>query len=346
MIAPGVAWDRSEALRGLACAIPGAVVAALWDVGLGCALVLGTLCVALLGVPSRRAARPRLFVGALLFAGAYALGATVVAWPVVAVVALAALAYAAVINASRGPLARLVPALVVPAFALGMNHPVPAGLVLAATFLAGGLWATIVTTFWPAPRTAPPTSPAPAAPPPMPAANAPAATTAVAHRPTATRDPRPYAVLFALAGAMGLSIGFVVGFVHVAWSAGAALLIMRPVPDLTARRSIERVVATFLGITAAAAVMWLDPSSIGIAIVVALALALIVGTRTSTWYLSSGGTGLVVLLMAGLSGSSAFEATYTERLVETAIGAMLALLLGVLAPRLLASRVALSPPPS
>ena len=331
----GITWDRSEAIRGVACAIPGALVAALWDVGLGCALALGTISVGLLGVPPARSARARLFVGALLFAAGYGAGTIVVAWPALAVLATAVAAYASIAYAGHGALARLLPALVVPAFVLGMNHPALAGLIVAASFVVGGLWATVVTVLWPSSmRIAPRASAAPApgdAPP--------------AERP-ATPDPRVYAVLFALAGAVGLVIGFVAGFVHVAWTAGAALLIMRPVPDLTARRSIERVIATFLGITAAAVLIRFDPSSVGIALVTVGALGVIFATRSSTWYLTSGATGLVVLLMAGVAGTTGFTETYLERLLETAVGAALALLLGVLVPRLLASRASLSRRPN
>jgi hypothetical protein len=319
--ADGISWDRSEALRGLAAAMPGALVVALGDVGLGSALALGTLCVALLGVPPNRSARAQLFAGGVLYAGGYALGTIVVAWPVVAIVALAAAAYAAVVNAYRGALARLLPALVVPAFALGMNHPAPPGLLLAVVFLAASLWTTIVTVLWPAAPAHVASAPVYGAAPPRP-----------------SLDARVYGALFAIAGAAGLAIGFAAGFVHVAWTAGAALLIMRPTPDLTARRSAERVAATFLGITAAAVAVRLDPTSIAISVVVAASVAAIIGTRTSAWYLSSAGTGLVVLLMSGVSTSGSFAETYAERLVETATGAALAMIFGVLVPRLIWAR--------
>jgi uncharacterized membrane protein YccC len=147
--------------------------------------------------------------------------------------------------------------------------------------------------------------------------------------------PARLAAMFALAGAIGLAIGFRADLVHVAWAAGAALLIMRPVPDLTVGRAAARVVATFAGITVAALIATFDPTTLGIAVVTALAVAAIIGTRTSRWYLSSAGTGLVVLLMSGVSGADALATTYRERLLETAIGAALAIGFGVVLPSVL-----------
>ncbi len=144
--------------------------------------------------------------------------------------------------------------------------------------------------------------------------------------------------MYALAGAIGLAIGFALEVVHVAWAAGAALLIMRPVPDLTLSRAIGRVVATFVGITVAVIVAALDPSNIGIAVITAVAVAAVVGTRGSNWYVSPAGIGLVVLLMSSLSGPDALAMSYRERLVETAIGGGLALLFGVLIPTLAVRR--------
>ena len=73
-----ITWNAGEARRGLLCAIPGAIVAAGWDVGLGIGFALGTLPVALLGVPARRQQRPRLALAGLAFAASYAAGTVLV----------------------------------------------------------------------------------------------------------------------------------------------------------------------------------------------------------------------------------------------------------------------------
>jgi hypothetical protein len=55
------------------------------------------------------------------------------------VAGLAAAAYAGVLLAARTRAAGLVPALLLPALALGMNHPAPDGFVAAAVLLAGSV---------------------------------------------------------------------------------------------------------------------------------------------------------------------------------------------------------------
>jgi hypothetical protein len=312
-----IRWDRSDALRGLICALPGAVVAALWSVPFGGALALGTIIVALLGVPPREQGRSRVLTAGLVFAGAYAVGAVIVSNGVIAVAGLAAACYACVLLATRGGLGRVVGSFAAPALALGMNHPAPDGFLLAGTFVVGSLWATLVTVIWPDRFSTTPAPRPPAGP---------------------TIDVRTYAVSFALAGAIGLVIGLWLDLVHVAWSAGAALLIMRPAPGQTRGRAVQRIVATFAGITLAVGIAAFGPSDLAIAVVVALAIAGVVATRGSDWYVTSAGTGLIGLLLSSLSGTDALTSTYQERLLETAIGAALAILFGLVVPELIARR--------
>jgi uncharacterized membrane protein YccC len=63
----------------------------------------------------------------------------------------------------------------------------------------------------------------------------------------------------------------------------------------------------------------------------------IVATRTSRWYVSSAGTGLVVLLMSAVSGDDEFKLAFADRLLETTIGAVLAVGFGVVLPAVLRS---------
>jgi len=118
---PGIKWDWADAARGALCALPGAVIVLAVDVALGAVFALGTVIVAMLGVPPARKQRARLGLVGLAFAVAYGLGSTVALSDVAAVVALTLLAYGAVLVSVRTPAAKLLTALLVPAFALGMS---------------------------------------------------------------------------------------------------------------------------------------------------------------------------------------------------------------------------------
>ena len=228
-----------------------------------------------------------------------------------AIVALVALAYGGIVLAARRPVARVLPLLLVPAFALGMNEPVPDGFALAAMFLAGGAWATVVAVCWPgAPK----------------AATAPPAREGI--------PVRLYAALFATAAGLALALGHLLDFTHVAWASAAAMFIMRPDPALLASRALARTIATFAGVCAAALVYHRGLGEVAIAALTVGVIAAIVAVRASPWYVTAAGTGLLVVLMSGVTSTEQFSVAFEDRLLETAIGAALALALGVGVPRL------------
>ena len=234
-----------------------------------------------------------------------------------AVVALTVLAFAGVLFSVSKPAAKLLPALLLPGFALGMNHPAPDGFVVAAVMLAGCTWATLITWCWP--RTHPPAiSAVPPPPEPDPAA--------------ARRAARLYAVMFAAASGLGLALGYLLGLVYVAWAAAAAMFIMRPDPGLLASRAVGRTVATFAGVVAAGLLLRRGPTEIALAVVTVAAIAAMIAVRTSRWYVASAGSAVIVLLLSGISGTHEFDISFAERLLETALGAGLALAFGVAIP--------------
>jgi hypothetical protein len=315
----GIAWDWAEARRGGLCTLPAAVIMLAVDISLGMCFALGTLVVAMLGVPASRSQRPRLGLVGLAFALAYGLGSVLGLWEVAAVAALAVLAYAGVLLSVRNAGAKLLPALLLPGLALGMNHPAPDGFVLAAVLLAGSAWATLVTYAWP--QTRPPA----------------VAETTPAQEPDparARRSAHVYAILFAAAAGVGLALGYLLDLIHVAWAAAAAMFIMRPDPGLLASRAVGRVIATFAGVVAAGLILRRGPTEIALALVTLSAISAMVAVRTSRWYVAPAGAALVVLLVSGLAGEDVFAVSFVERLVETAIGAGLALAFGVALPSL------------
>ena len=106
------------------------------------------------------------------------------------------------------------------------------------------------------------------------------------------------------------------------------MFIMRPEAGLLEQRSLQRVIATFAGVSLGALLV---QRGVGEVILVGIGVATVaaaLGTRSSRWYVTAAGTGLVVLLMSGVSSTDAFALTFDERLLETAVGAGLALVFG------------------
>jgi hypothetical protein len=94
------------------------------------------------------------------------------------------------------------PGAAVPGVAVGMNHPAPGGLAIAALMVAGCAWATLVTSCWPRPH--PPTiTPTPPDRAPDPA--------------DARLAAGSYAIGFAATAGIGLALGYLLDLVHVAW---------------------------------------------------------------------------------------------------------------------------------
>jgi hypothetical protein len=139
------------------------------------------------------------------------------------------------------------PGAAVPGVAVGMNHPAPGGLAIAALMVAGCAWATLVTSCWPRPH--PPTiTPTPPDRAPDPA--------------DARLAAGSYAIGFAATAGIGLALGYLLDLVHVAWAAAAAIFIMRPDPGLLASRAVGRTIATPAGVVAGGLLLRRGPTEV------------------------------------------------------------------------------------
>jgi hypothetical protein len=301
--------------------LPALPIATAANVSLGVVFALGTLPAAMLPLAPSRAARAKLLIVSVIFAVAYAAGVVVGEVPPLAVIALFLVAYGSVMAATQRPAAALLPALVAPGFALGMNEPLPDGLALAAIFLAGGAWATLVDVAWPLGK--------------------PSSSSGNAGRLTpAPQVARLYAVMFATAGAAGVAFGYALDYSHPAWAGAAAMFIMRPDADLLTSRAIGRACATVVGVLLAALLFRRGVSELPLAIIAVCAVTAAVAVRTSRWYVSSAGAGLVVVLMSGVSSTEDFLHAFGDRIVQTLVGAGMAVVLGVLVPKLIRAHAA------
>ena len=76
------------------------------------------------------------------------------------------------------------------------------------------------------------------------------------------------------------------------------------------------------------------PAAAVLAAVVLATLAAILAVRASPWYVTAAGTGLLALLASGVAGDEEFRITLDDRVLETLVGALLAVAFGVGFPRI------------
>jgi hypothetical protein len=274
------------------------------------------LPVALLGVmPSSKRRVQGLLLG-VAFAVVFLLGSVVSQIPLVAVFAVFGVAYGAAMLASKRPTGRVVLGLMLPALVVGLSSAGAIGLITSLFLVAGSIWATAVTMLWPE-RSADVDQPAP---------------TLDSHR------TQVYALLLASAASLALLLGYAFNFSHLGWAPAAVVLVMRPQPDLLTSRGVGRVLATSAGVLFAWLVVRYQPADLLLAVVIVGVVAAIVATRTSRWYVTSAGTGILVMLLIGLSAPDELRYALLERFGETLLGVALAYTFGVAVPFLLNRR--------
>lgn len=182
--------------------------------------------------------------------------------------------------------------------------------------VAGALVGWLVTLLWPS-RPAPSRPPAPA---------------------RGTAELREYGVRLGLAGSVTAAIGFALDLDHKGWATTAALMVMRPAPELTRLRAAGRAAAVAIGAGAGCVLALLRPPSPVLAGAVILALTGLAATRTSRWYVTGGFTTFLVILVLAYSSPDQAESRFVERVAETLLGVAVALVLGVVVPRRRARR--------
>jgi len=289
----------------------------LVDVPLGLGLALGTIPAAVLPLAPRRAKRYVAAIIGMLAGAAMLTGALLAAagaW--VAVPALFLIAVGAAQLAARRPFGLYVLSLCVPLVGAGLSYDdigTAAGLALA--FVIGAVYSWLVSLPWPEePVSAPPQS-APRGP----AVNA------------AMLD---YGIRLGAAGAVCAAIGFALDLDHIGWAVTAALIVMRPSPELQRLRSIGRLVSVAIGAIAAIAVVEAKPSDAVLAAATAVALAAAAGTTGGRWYITPVFSTFLVFVLLLYAHPDQASGRFWERINETVLGVSVAFVCGLLVPML------------
>ncbi|WP_460797915.1 FUSC family protein [Microbacterium sp. GXF0217] len=309
-----LSWQWSRFVLGVLFALPGILVAPFSPTA-GLALAIGVLPAAAFGLPARRSRRMILPIVGVLSALGLLLGSTLTRVPVVAVVSLFVLSIAASLSTRWGRVGQLLLALVLPLVGIGLSFPeLSTTWMMAACILAGSVYAWLVSLLWPERAERLPPTP----------------------QTTRGADLLGYGILLGLASAIAASIGYVLGLEHVGWAAGTVLLVMRPARGQVILRSAGRAASVFLGAAAALAFALFEPSGVLIGLLIALAVGAMSAMQESRWYVAPAFTTLVVLTLLLSTSTTAPSARFVERIVETLLGVVLALIFGAAVPSLVA----------
>ena len=273
------------------------------------ALALGVLPAALVGVLPRRRARVAIVVFGVLIGVPIFIGGALAGVPALAVAAIAALGVASAELAKRSRVGMIVMNVSLPMVGVGLSYA-DVGKVagICALMVAGSAFACAVSMLWPERPPGPPREAPPA--------------------PTLE-----YGVRLGLAGATVAAIGFLLDLEHVGWACAAALLVMRPAPEMQRLRSVGRIAAVALGALLAVALVRSGPAAGVIALAVLAAIVLAAGTHHSRWYVTAGFTTFLVFLLLLYSSPEDAGSRFGERVVETVLGVGVAYLFGLMIPQ-------------
>jgi Fusaric acid resistance protein-like len=302
-------WDWSAATLAAVYALPGAVVI-LSDRSRGLALVLGVLPAAIVGLmPTRRGRLAIVVLGTAIGVPMF-VGGLLANVPVLAVAAIAALGVGSALLAARVRLGQVAMTLSLPMAGVGLSYPgLGRAAALGGLMVLGSIFGCAVSMLWP--EHAPAQAPAP--------------------------GPKPtlaYGVRLGAAGATAAAIGFLLDLEHVGWACAAALLVMRPAPEMQRLRSVGRIIAVAIGALAAIALVRAAPAPWVYSLAAIAAMAACGATHRSRWYVTPAFTTFLVFLLLLYSRPQDSAARFDERLLETALGVGIAYLFGLVLPTL------------
>jgi len=318
--ARAIQFTRDDVRHALLGVIPAFTLVALGHLRVGTAFAIGLLPTSLMGIaPSRKL---RIIYGAVgcLFGVGVLVGSAIISVPSVALAAvlLFAVSYAATLIASRRPAGGLLLSIIVPSIAVGTGYATHEAFGLMVAFIAGSIWSSVVSMTW-------------SEFPPDPQVR----TRLQALQPS---NPHVYGVLLGLAAATAIVIGHAFDIPYAGWIATAAMLVTRPLQEMTGLRGIGRAGSTILGTLLVVVTIHLGLGHLATAFAVAVITIIAIGGRTSRWYITSFGTAFLILTieMYGITNSATVHDIGVWRIMNNVIGAAIALFYCLLVPLLLA----------
>jgi hypothetical protein len=276
------------------------------------ALAVGVVPAATVGLLPRRRDRLAVIVLGTSIGVPMLIGSVLSSVPVLAVLAIAGLGVGAALLAARFRLGQLAMTLSLPMVGVGLSYSgFDKGAEVAALMVLGSLFAWAVSMLWPE----------------RVAADSPA--THASSPPTLA-----YGIRLGAAGATAAAIGFLLDLEHVGWACAAALLVMRPAPEMQRLRSVGRILSVALGALTAIGIVHADPTGAVYSLTIIVAVAAAGGTHRSRWYVTPAFTTFLVFLLLLYSRPQDAASRFNERVFETLLGVGLAYVFGLGIPAL------------
>jgi hypothetical protein len=312
-------FTRDYTMHAVLGVMPAFFLVCFGSITPGIAFAIGLLPTSLLGIASTR--KLRLIYGILgcLFGVGVYIGSYIVNLHTIweASIIFLVLSFFATVIAAKRPAGGLLLSLLIPSLAVGTSYSASQATGLAIAFMLGSIWSSFVSLAW---STFTPSKEARAR--------------LMALQPTHVRT---YGLLLGLTASTSVIVGYFFDPAHAGWVATAAMLIIRPVQQMTGIRGIGRALSTIVGTILVVISIYLGLNQLVTALLISFVAILAIGARSSKWYITSFGTAFLILTieMFGTNDYLMVHQIAWYRIIDNVIGAIIALIYGLFIPQVL-----------
>ena len=308
-----VTFTRADALHATWGVIPAFGLIALGHLTAGVAFAIGLLPTSLMGIAPRRGLRLVYGLVGCLFGVGILLGALIINShsTVETAVLFFVICFSATLLASLRPVGTLLLGILIPSLGVGTGYTTSKAAALMVAFMAGSIWSSLVMLPWP--ECTPDKH---------------VRERLLAMRP---RHVKTYGVLLGLTAATSIAVGHLLDIPYPGWIATAAMLVIRPVQDMTGWRGVGRAVSTIAGTLLVVIVLGLSLDHVETALVCGAIAVVTIGARTSKLYVTPFGTAFLILTIElyGIGNVSSLHEVARHRIVNNVLGALIALVYGL-----------------
>lgn len=307
-----ITFTRDDVLHAALGVIPAFLLVATGHLTLGAAFAIGLLPTSLLGISPKRRTRIIYGIVGCLFGVGILVGSIIFNRNNVLETALLfiIISYIASVVASKKPVGGLLLSILLPSLAVGTGYEVPRAFALMLAFMAGSIWSSLVSLPWP--EFTPDKN---------------MRTKLLALQPN---HPRTYGLLLGATAASAILIGHLLDLPYPGWIATAAMLIMRPLQQMTGWRGVGRAISTIAGTLLVILTIQMGLGYFATAVLVAVIAIVTIGAKASLLYITPFGTAFLILTIElyGATDSLSIQNIGRYRIINNVLGALIAIVFG------------------